>query len=226
MSEITLESQLIDIIKDKEMPEHIKMAKLEMLVSLGVDINATYKRKSALIWAKKQNSEKICEFMEKNGAKEIREKASLYDLEIEFAVAVLDKNIEEIKELFKDGLDINHVNTISCMTYAAMHANKEIMECLVENGADVNYKDKDGISVIETAIVEDNIGVVEVLVKNNADIYHKNKYGISPIIMMENSFDESVLKAIIPNYEGRKNKLSSNEEQSFLSKVKKIFSRD
>ena len=37
MSEVTLESQLFDIIKDKEMPEYVKLAKLDMLVTLGVD---------------------------------------------------------------------------------------------------------------------------------------------------------------------------------------------
>jgi hypothetical protein len=40
MSKITLESQLFDIIKDKEMAEHIKLAKIDMLVRLGVDVNA------------------------------------------------------------------------------------------------------------------------------------------------------------------------------------------
>ena len=40
MSEVTLESQLFDIIKDEKMPEYIKMAKLDMLVTLGVDVNA------------------------------------------------------------------------------------------------------------------------------------------------------------------------------------------
>ena len=39
MSETTLESQLFEIIQNKEMPEHIKMAKVEMLLTLGVDVN-------------------------------------------------------------------------------------------------------------------------------------------------------------------------------------------
>ena len=36
MSEVTLESQLFSIINDKEMPENVKLAKLDMLVTLGV----------------------------------------------------------------------------------------------------------------------------------------------------------------------------------------------
>ena len=52
MSEVTLESQLFEIIKDKEMPEHVKLAKLEMLVTLGVNIEARDEAKNtALIWA-------------------------------------------------------------------------------------------------------------------------------------------------------------------------------
>ena len=44
MSEVTLESQLLDIIKDKEMAEHIKLAKIDMLVRLGVNLEAEDKK--------------------------------------------------------------------------------------------------------------------------------------------------------------------------------------
>ena len=65
MSEITLESQLIDIIQNKEMPEHIKMAKLDMLVMLGVDINARYGGKSALLVARECGNEAVYDIIYK-----------------------------------------------------------------------------------------------------------------------------------------------------------------
>ena len=40
MSENILEKQLFEIIKDKEMAEHIKLAKIDMLIRLGVNVNA------------------------------------------------------------------------------------------------------------------------------------------------------------------------------------------
>ena len=72
MKEVTLENQLLDIIKDKEMAEHIKLAKIDMLVRLGVDVNGKSRGKSALIWAKEQGEEKISEFLSHNGAVEER----------------------------------------------------------------------------------------------------------------------------------------------------------
>ena len=70
MSENILEKQLFEIIKDKEMAENIKLAKLDMLVRLGVDVNAMYGAKSALMLANEVKEEKIAKFLEEKGAKE------------------------------------------------------------------------------------------------------------------------------------------------------------
>ena len=69
MSEVTLESQLIDIIKDKEMPEHVKMAKLDMLVTLGVDVNAKDDDgNTSLMAALSLGDKEIAEFLIENSA--------------------------------------------------------------------------------------------------------------------------------------------------------------
>ena len=52
MRENILEKQLIEIIQNKELPEHIKLAKVDMLVMLGVDVNTKYNVKSPLFLAK------------------------------------------------------------------------------------------------------------------------------------------------------------------------------
>ena len=64
MSEITLENQLFEIIKDKEMPEHVKLAKVDMLISLGVDVNVLYGAKSALLVAKENGLKDIYKILE------------------------------------------------------------------------------------------------------------------------------------------------------------------
>ena len=63
MDEVTLESQLIDIIKDKDMPEHVKLAKLDMLVTLGVDVNTKNNVKSPLFLAKECGEKAVYEFI-------------------------------------------------------------------------------------------------------------------------------------------------------------------
>ena len=63
MSKDILEKQLFEIIKNKEMAEHIKLAKLDMLVRLGVDVNAMYGAKSPLKLANEVNNQKVIEFL-------------------------------------------------------------------------------------------------------------------------------------------------------------------
>ena len=69
MSEVTLESQLIDIIKDEDMAENIKLAKIDMLIKLGVDVNARgSSNHSALNWASLFGHKEIVELLIQNGA--------------------------------------------------------------------------------------------------------------------------------------------------------------
>ena len=64
MGEVTLESQLIDIIKDEDMAEDIKLAKLDMLVRLGVkSYTRDENRTTALMLACQMGHKKIAEFL-------------------------------------------------------------------------------------------------------------------------------------------------------------------
>ena len=68
MSEVTLESQLFEILENEEMPEHIKLAKVEMLVNLCVDINAKNEGETALMKASQKGYKEIVEILLENGA--------------------------------------------------------------------------------------------------------------------------------------------------------------
>lgn len=220
MSEITLESQLFEIIKDEEMAENIKLAKIDMLIKLGVDVNAKLNRKSALVWAKENKVEQIYELLEKNGAKEEIEPISQKELWLKFSVATVKGDVDKAEELIAEGLDINahSKDSVSCMTFAALKGNKDIMELLIKNGGNVNLVDSDGISVIETAIAEDNGAVVDVLVKNGANIHRKNKHGISPLEMMKTCSSKEIKKIVLDN--------TNNKKESFWDKIKSGISRD
>ena len=71
MSEVTLESQLIEIIRDVDMADHIKHAKIDMLIRLGVDVNVMCGARSPLRFAKDNNLKKVAELLENNGAKDV-----------------------------------------------------------------------------------------------------------------------------------------------------------
>ena len=226
MSEITLESQLFEIINDEEMAENIKLAKIDMLIKLGVDVNAKLNRKSALIWAKENKAEQIYELLEKNGAKEEIIPASQYELWFDFTIATINDNVKKVEELINEGLDVNahSKDNVSCMTFAALKGNKDIMELLIKNVGDVNLVERDGIYVIETAIAEGNEEVVKALVENGADIHRKNKFGISPMQMMKSSSYDDIKKLVLDKKESVIE--TENEKESIWNKIRKNFSRD
>ena len=69
MSEVTLESQLIDIIKDEDMAENIKVAKVDMLIRLGVDVHQKNDYdQTALMWASENSYKEIVELLIQKGA--------------------------------------------------------------------------------------------------------------------------------------------------------------
>ena len=141
MSEVTLESQLFDIIKDKEMPEHIKMAKLDMLVMLGVDINARYGAKSALLVARECGNEAVYDFMKKAGAKEYIDPQVAKELggELIFNCSSKFCSRSKIEELINAGANLEEKDDKGWtpLTHAAYNGNYYVVDLLIEKGADV-----------------------------------------------------------------------------------------
>ena len=142
MTEITLESQLFDIINDKDMPERIKLAKLDMLQSLGVDFNAKKYGKSALIFANEMGVKSVSDFLSKNGA--IEEIISE-----EEAIKLGQKLIEECGKVT---LDINNIKS------------------LIEEGANVNVKNRFGRTALNEVASRSNADIVKLLISIGADI--------------------------------------------------------
>ncbi len=227
MSEVTLESQLFDIIKDEEMAENIKLAKIDMLIKLGVDVNAKFNRKSVLVWAKENKAEKVYEILEKNGAKEEVDPLSQKELWFDFTVAAIEGDAKKVKALIDEGLKVNASNegsNVSSMTFAALKGNVEVMDILIQNGGNVNLVEKDGITPIETAIAEGQVDVVKLLVENGADIHRKNKFGISPIQMMVSSSYDDIKKLVSDNKEVVTDQ--ENKKESIWNKIRSNFSRN
>lgn len=84
--------------------------------------------------------------------------ADLYDFDEEgvsiFDVAVTYNNIEIVKYLIGNGVDVNSTQRRSGFTplmAAACYGRTEIAKLLIENGADKNAVDSKGISVIDFA---------------------------------------------------------------------------
>ena len=108
--------------------------------------------------------------------------------------AIETNEVEAAKEAIDDGANMNSFRNIGLTmdslygksdknpVYAdtAMHEDNKIAQYLIRKGADPNYKDKDGISLLMLAAQQGNIKFCKQLVEKGADVKYK-KRGISAL---------------------------------------------
>lgn len=99
-------------------------------------------------------------------------------------------NASAVQEIIDTGIDVNLQNEVgtTALLDAAISGKKEVVELLLENGADVNtgfYNDKTTFeSVIEYCNEIDNyIDILSLLVAHRADPNQANKKGETPLII-------------------------------------------
>ena len=64
-----LNEQLVKVVLDEKTPSRVKIKKMDYLIRLGGDVNATDERGcSLLMLAKMKKNDEIIEFLEKRGA--------------------------------------------------------------------------------------------------------------------------------------------------------------
>jgi hypothetical protein len=123
--------------------------------------------------------------------------------------AVVEGNLEEVKQLVRDGADINasierrrgllpsafvfeggcysaDVASISkygkaALILASFLGHLDVVEFLLENGADVNAVGRDGNTALMWASPRGHIDVMRLLLKNGADVNAVDKHGINAL---------------------------------------------
>ena len=176
MSEVTLESQLIEIIKDEDMAENIKLAKVDMLIRLGVDVNALYGARSSLRFAKYNNLKKVAELLENNGAQDVFDKKKANKLGVELCEICEREakgvNVAEIKELIDMGADVRAEDTEgnTALMRASFWGHRDVAEVLIQKGADVNATDSNGETALMLASFYGYKEIAELLIKAGADV--------------------------------------------------------
>lgn len=174
MEQDILEKQLYQIIVDKNMSEDIKLAKIDMLIKLGVDINALYAGSSALNIATCHNLKNIADFLKKNGAEDIfiREDYDLYGRQLLQVCSLKTSNFNRVKELVEDGVDVNYRRyrkDDTALILASHNGHKDIVEYLLEKGADVNIRGEDNQTALVCALSEKHYEIAKILIDNDAN---------------------------------------------------------
>ena len=77
-----------------------------------------------------------------------------------------------------DGANLNKErNGTTLLHYASRYSSKELIELLIDNGADVNARNKEQSTPLLGAVAEGRMNIVELLVNKGADVSAKYKRG-------------------------------------------------
>jgi ankyrin repeat protein len=97
-------------------------------------------------------------------------------------LAILDNRIDAVKYLLNMGADpAISDNWGNAICSAALYHRPEIMQLLMDSGADPNTKTKDGTPVLLFAVSENHVETVKVLIAAGADVNAVSRQGETPL---------------------------------------------
>ncbi|MFC1781263.1 ankyrin repeat domain-containing protein [Planctomycetota bacterium] len=183
---------------------------IKRLISEGVDLNVTSGlNQSPLHMAIERGNKEVVELLIENGADvnivsnvgttpldiaqeigntEIAELLLEHSARRSLVGAISSGDIEEVKRLISEGVDVNPMNQFGESTpifNAALAGNLPIVELLIENGADVNAKNITGMTPLHLACQSGHELVVEFLIESGADVNVINQMERTPLDLAE-----------------------------------------
>ena len=117
----------------------------------------------------------------KNGTKHVTTSTMLYN-------GIVEQNEEKVICAIESGADVNYLTNFNLFDYLTIKVNnplflsiltygESIPNILIENGADINYKDKNGVNILMISALKQNYDMCETLVKKGIDINEKDNLG-------------------------------------------------
>lgn len=115
--------------------------------------------------------------------------------EVEFSNAVFRGNIETVKRYLDDGVSIETRNEKSglgssdttILMMAREQGQAEMVEFLIEKGADIHAKQEHEYTALQLAVCEGKTKVAKLLVNHGADVNYMNTYNNHSVLMMARS---------------------------------------
>ncbi|RKU17885.1 hypothetical protein C6500_14875 [Candidatus Poribacteria bacterium] len=109
-------------------------------------------------------------------------KGFLESIEDTLAGAARTGDLAAIKQHIAEGADVNALHfERPPLTWAAMAGQTEAVQFLLENGADVNLKSRDGGTPLHGAAFFGRTDVVKLLLENGANLEARNNDGATPV---------------------------------------------
>lgn len=147
---------------------------------------------------------------EHDSAKEILQQATMLMPDAERVFRKLSKKEHIAKFIIPAfatiGIDLNEFNDgETLLIKAARQSQHDLITSLVQSGADVNLRGKDGVSALHISANAQDIGTVEYLLAHGADVNATDDMGRTPLMWSlaklepESEIDIEVIKVLLKN---------------------------
>ena len=107
-----------------------------------------------------------------------------------------------IKKMIKDVADVNQVNPVNCQTplmYASRFGNLEIVQILLQNGANIDHKGMYGKTPLMQACRYEYLDIVKLLLQNGANIHEKDDHNETSIFYACRVGNLEIVKFLLEN---------------------------
>ncbi len=204
MSEDILEKQLIEIIRNKDLSEDIKVAKIDMLIRLGADVNTMYGARSVLNLAKYKKEEKVAKFLEENGAVDkfdFSQSTTLGEKLVGECMKVNAK-FENVEELLDKGADIDYGNVkmdFTPLMWSCCRGHQDIVKLLLDNDASLKYFCENGETSLMNAVEAGNMEIVKMLIDKGANVNDKDNTGLTPLMRASRNDNKEIVEMLLSN---------------------------
>lgn len=173
---------------------------LKLMISHGIDIKLHDKHNPLVVEAAGVSTPEILRFLHQLGA-DINAVNHVGSSALERAVGY--NKIENVQTLIELGIDIN-IYGGGALRYAAWKGNKDIVDLLLKQGANINYRQRDTVfsncpTPIISATQMNHFDVVNYLIANGADLIIKDKYGERPYTIAKKNKNKELMELIRQN---------------------------
>ena len=159
------------------------------------DNKCKYSNIQLVKFVKDYNNRKIIDIL-KNGC-DLKSVNNRYDLDF-FNTAVSHDDIEMVKLLLSQGFKVNKVNHYGNLSISWC-ISIEMAKYLVENGIDINFKGKDGLTPLHDLIISGRLEIAKYILKKGAKINAQDNFGFTPLLFAVTSDPVSFIHYLINN---------------------------
>ena len=186
-----LNEALVETLREENVSPQVRFKKAQYLIALGADVNAKMYGKSVLSWSIDENiGEEIEEFLKEKGAKEwviSKEEAERLGQKLILAInSDEEEKIKKVKELLKEGADVNAITGFeyenTALIEACRYGHVEVAKELIKVGADVHQKNINGQTALMWACFCGNIEIMKELIKKGVNVNAQTNRGETALL--------------------------------------------